>query len=164
MIGTLRTGTSLPDSIRELAICRIAALNRAEHEWGWHFPLLKAALPSVHAQLVDYVRNAAPLSGFPIAETGGEKLREVLRQKINASQNGTEFDARHVATLAYVDFMTKAVDVPDEVFALIRQRFDDKEIIELTATVAMYNGVSRFLVALNVGEDTWDSNRYKVGG
>ena len=163
MIGTLRTGTSLPDSIRELAICRIAALNRAEHEWGWHFPLLQAALPSIHAQFVDYVRNAAPLSAIPITGAGGEKLRQVLRQKINASQNGTEFDDRHVATLAYVDSITEAVDVPDEVFALVRESFENKEIIELTATVAMYNGVSRFLVALDVGEDTWDSNRYKVG-
>ena len=117
----------------------------------------------MHAQLVDHIRNAPPWSADSIIGAGGEKLRQMLREKITASQNGTEFDARHVATMAYVDFMTDAVHVPDEVFALVRESFDDKEIIELTATIAIYNGVSRFLVALDVGEDTWDKKRYKVG-
>jgi len=32
------------------------------------------------------------------------------------------------------------------------QGFSEQEIVELTATVASYNMVSRFLVALDVGE------------
>ncbi|RAL64087.1 hypothetical protein DID88_003275 [Monilinia fructigena] len=42
--------------------------------------------------------------------------------------------------------------VPEEVFEELKRWFDEKEIVELTATVAAYNCVSRFLVALDVGE------------
>jgi alkylhydroperoxidase family enzyme len=46
--------------------------------------------------------------------------------------------------------MTRDVHVPDDVFAPVRQHFDDREITELTATIAAYNLVSRFLEALHV--------------
>ncbi|UKZ52077.1 hypothetical protein TrVGV298_005847 [Trichoderma virens] len=42
--------------------------------------------------------------------------------------------------------------VEDETFALLKQHFNDQEVVEITATVAAYNCVSRFLVALDVGE------------
>ena len=42
--------------------------------------------------------------------------------------------------------------MPDDVFAKLREHFSEKEIVEITATVAAYNWVSRFLVALDVGE------------
>ena len=48
--------------------------------------------------------------------------------------------------------MTKDVRVPDEVFDVLKAEFSDKEVVEITATVAAYNCVSRFLVALDVGE------------
>jgi len=40
--------------------------------------------------------------------------------------------------------------VPDDVFARIRERFAEREVVELTATIAAYNCVSRFLEALRV--------------
>lgn len=61
-----------------------------------------------------------------------------------------QFDARERAVLAYADAMTRDVTVPDNVFAGVRARFDEREAIELTATIAFYNLVSRFLVALGV--------------
>ncbi len=56
--------------------------------------------------------------------------------------------------LKYADAMTKNVKVEDGLFEELRSvaRFTEKEIVELTATVAAYNCVSRFLVALDVGE------------
>ena len=51
--------------------------------------------------------------------------------------------------LALTDAMTRGIEVPDAVFA--RARCDDQALVELTATVAAYNMVSRFLVALRVG-------------
>jgi len=48
--------------------------------------------------------------------------------------------------------MTLDVRVPDKVFAALKDLFSDKEVVEITATVAAYNCVSRFLVALDVGE------------
>ena len=56
------------------------------------------------------------------------------------------------AVLAYTDAMTVGVKVSEEIFAEVRRRFDERGVVEITATVAGYNCVSRFLVALDVGE------------
>ena len=56
------------------------------------------------------------------------------------------------ATLAYTDAMIIGVRVSDEIFAELKRQFLDREVVEITATVAAYNCVSRFLVALDVGE------------
>lgn len=56
------------------------------------------------------------------------------------------------AVLAYTDAMTLDVQVPDAVFAELRNMFSEREIVEITATISAYNCVSRFLVALDVGE------------
>jgi alkylhydroperoxidase family enzyme len=61
------------------------------------------------------------------------------------------FDAAERAVLALTDCMTRDIDVPDAVFALVREQFDDRALTEMVATVAAYNMVSRFLVALHVG-------------
>ena len=67
-------------------------------------------------------------------------------------QSGPLPDDQHGAVLAYTDAMTRDVTVPDEVFENLKAQFTDKEIVEITATIAAYNCVSRFLVALDVGE------------
>jgi alkylhydroperoxidase family enzyme len=43
--------------------------------------------------------------------------------------------------------------VPDFVFAGVKQHFDARTITELTATVAAYNLVSRFLEALQIDHE-----------
>ena len=60
------------------------------------------------------------------------------------------FDDRERTVLAYTDCMTRGIRVPDPVFAEVRRTFDDREIVELTATIAGYNLVSRFLVAMQL--------------
>jgi alkylhydroperoxidase family enzyme len=56
------------------------------------------------------------------------------------------------AVLTYTDAMTLTVTVPDEVFANLKKHYSEREVVEITATIAAYNCVSRFLVALDVGE------------
>jgi alkylhydroperoxidase family enzyme len=56
------------------------------------------------------------------------------------------------AVLRYADAMTLDVRVPDDVFAELKTHFSEREIVEITTTVAAYNCVSRVLVALDVGE------------
>ena len=56
------------------------------------------------------------------------------------------------AVLRYTDAMTRDVSVPEGVFQEVKGLFDEREVVEITATVAAYNCVSRFLVALNIGE------------
>jgi alkylhydroperoxidase family enzyme len=46
--------------------------------------------------------------------------------------------------------MTTTVEVPDAVFDALRPHLDKAGIVELTAVAAVYNMVSRFLVALEV--------------
>lgn len=63
--------------------------------------------------------------------------------------------------LRYADAMTREIAVSDELFGEVRRWFDEKEVVELTATVACYNMVSRFLVALDVGEQNGLTPRFE---
>ncbi|KAG9191434.1 hypothetical protein G6011_09522 [Alternaria panax] len=128
-LGSIRTQTSLPIAIRETAICRVAVLNRAWYEWESHSPILGSA-SDVTKDQVTAVLDSPPR----------EPLDGVLGPKLSA-------------VLAYTDAMTLDVRVPDAVFEKLKEAgFSEKEIVEITATVAAYNCVSRFLVALDVGE------------
>ncbi|EPS27867.1 hypothetical protein POX_e06847 [Penicillium oxalicum] len=129
-IGAIRTRTSLSAVIRELAICRVAVINGALFEWEQHAPLL------TEGGLGD---EALKLIGNANADFKSKEAAEILTT-----------EQRAVAR--YTDAMTKTVTVPDEIFALVKSCFSDTEVVEITATIAAYNCVSRFLVALDVGE------------
>lgn len=58
----------------------------------------------------------------------------------------------HAGVMLYTDAMTLNISVPESVFRIMSESFNEREIVEITATVAAYNCVSRFLVALDVGE------------
>jgi alkylhydroperoxidase family enzyme len=55
--------------------------------------------------------------------------------------------------MRYSAAMTRGVKVPDALFAQVRARFSDTEIVELTGAIAAYNMVARFLVALEVSPE-----------
>lgn len=62
-------------------------------------------------------------------------------------------DEKHLAILELADHSTLRIEVPDAVFERVRKAgLNDREIVELIATVGGYNCVSRFLVALDVSE------------
>lgn len=130
LLGAVRTQTSIQVDLRELAICRVAALNSEWFEWKHHYPLaLEAGVDDTLMALVKRGREW-DLSGMQDMECG------TLRWTI----------------LRYVDCMTLDVKVPDPLFEDVRSWFTEKEVVELTAIIASYNMVSRFLVALDVGE------------
>lgn len=128
--GAIRTRTSLSTVIREIAICRIAVINNAFYEWEQHLPLLKQG--GLSEEALEIVKDAH-------ADFNDDYVLQVLSQ-----------DERIV--LKYTDAMTKTIRVSDEIFDELKQCFSNKQIVEITATVAGYNAVSRFLVALDVGE------------
>lgn len=129
-LGAIRQRTSLAPIVRELIISRVAILNGALFEWESHAPLLmEAGLSDVALQVV----------GDPQADIDGKMAEGVL-------------SATEGAVLRYSDAMTKTVTVPDGVFQAVRDRFNEREVVEITSTAAAYNCVSRFLVALDVGE------------
>jgi alkylhydroperoxidase family enzyme len=130
LVGAVRTKTDLFDDIREIAICRVARINEAWFEWDAHIPILAKAL--------EREGNVA------------EKLEKI--EELDPTEKGPLSDSQW-AVLQYTDAMTKHVKVPEEIFhALKDEGLNEKEIVELTATVASYNMVSRFLVALDVAE------------
>ena len=121
LLTAVRQQSVLPGQYRELAILRVAVINGADYEYRSHVPFgLKAGL---RQEQIDALPNWRS-SGL--------------------------FDGPQIAVLAYTDSMTKDVHVPDDVFAPVRQHFQDREIVELTATIAAYNLVSRFLEALQI--------------
>ena len=114
----------LPGRDRELAILRVAVLNGADYEFTQHVPF--ALKDGLTQDRIDAVKND-PAS----------KL----------------FTDRDRAVIAYTDAMTRNVRVPDEVFAAVRKIFPERELVELTVTIAGYNLVSRFLEALEVDHE-----------
>ncbi len=47
--------------------------------------------------------------------------------------------------------MTRDIDVPEALMDRIKVRFDARAVVEIVATVAAYNMVSRVLEALQIG-------------
>jgi len=133
-LGAIRTKTSLPDDVREVAICRVAVINQAWYEWAHHAPLAKAGGVSEEG-----------LALLEQPDLGGKTGSDVLSPRL-------------WAVVDYTDAMTRDVAVKDDVFENLRGHFSEQEVVEVTATVAAYNCVSRFLVALDVGEkNAWTS-------
>lgn len=117
----IRQKTRLGGRHRELAILRVAVLNRASYEYDAHVPFALKEGSSAE--------QIAALGDWPPSPL---------------------FDAAERAVLAYTDSMTREVQVPDALFEELRRHFDAQELVELTATIAGYNLVSRFLEAMQV--------------
>ncbi len=120
LLTVIRQKTGLPPRLRELIILRIAVLNDAPYEYNVHVP---------------FGRKAG------------------LRDDEMEAVRGTDlsaFDERDRLALEYTDSMTRAIHVPDDLFARVQAAHNPKMIVELTATIAAYNMVSRFLEALRV--------------
>ena len=120
--------SELPTSrkLRELGICTVALLTGASYEYHHHAPDFLAA-----------------------GGTQGEldALQAFCRQP-DAPPSGLSGDEAVVAR--YAAQMTQRVKVDDALFAQMQQRFDTTELVEITAAIATYNMVARFLVALGV--------------
>ena len=67
--------------------------------------------------------------------------------------NDAAFTADERLAMRYAAAMTRDIRVPDDLFAEIRKRFKEPEIVELTAAIATYNMVARILVALEVNPE-----------
>jgi AhpD family alkylhydroperoxidase len=120
----VRNRNSIPAGLRELVILRVAVLNRAPYEFDAHVPHALAA--GVSAEAVEASRSVPLAADAPFT------------------------DEQRVA-LRLADAMTRDIDVPDALYAEVRQHFNEQGQIDLVATVAAYNMVSRFLVALQIG-------------
>lgn len=120
----IRQQSTLPGDIREMVIMRVAHLNRAPYEADQHAPI---ALK--------------------------EGLSQAQLDALEDWEGTTLFSDVERAVLAYTDAMTLRVQVEDTVFDAVRAHFNDRHMVELTATIATYNMVSRFLEALHIHSD-----------
>jgi 4-carboxymuconolactone decarboxylase len=124
MLSAVRNRNSLPASLRELVILRVAVLNRAGYEFDAHAPIALAA--GVSQALVDLMRQV--------------------------SLNKPELLSKaELTAILLTDAMTRDIDVPDALYAQVQEHFNAQGQIDLVATIAAYNMVSRFLVALHIG-------------
>ena len=124
MVTTIWAAASaqVPADLRELMILRVAVINRASFEFEAHAP---------HARQ---------------AGVSDEKIEAVKAWPAGADR----FTDDERLVLELTDHMTRDVDVPDALMERLRKRFDARGVVEVVATVAAYNMVSRFLVALNI--------------
>ena len=125
-LTAVRQQLSLPGSLRELVIMRVAQLNGAPYEAQQHAPIaLKEGLSP-------------------------EQLAELERWSSSAL-----FSSAERAALQLCDTMTRDIQVPKATLLAVQQALGAQQAVELAATIAAYNMVSRFLEALHIhGDDT----------
>lgn len=117
----VRQQLDLPGALRELVIMRVAQLNGAPYEADQHAPI---ALQEGVTQ--------AQLDALP------------------AWREADAFSAEQRAALELCDTMTRQIQVPEATLAAVRAHLGERRTVELVATVAAYNMVSRFLEALHI--------------
>jgi 2-hydroxychromene-2-carboxylate isomerase/alkylhydroperoxidase family enzyme len=125
LLGNVRTRFSVKQQYRELAMCTVAVVNGADYELGQHAPI--------------YIRHG-----------GSEQKVEALKNLPGLSRQETIFEEKELLTIRLTEQMTRDIRVSDALFEQCMQAFDTQQLVELVATVAAYNMVSRFLVALNL--------------
>ena len=126
-VGAVRRELTVSPRLKEIAICVVARLTGAEYEFTHHWP--------------EYVRAG-----------GDEKLRGHLADPDKAVNDPAFSDDERLA-MRYAAAMTRTIEVSAALFDEIRARFSPTEIVELTAAIATYNMVARFLVALEVPKE-----------
>jgi 4-carboxymuconolactone decarboxylase len=118
----VRYATEIDGQSRELAVIRVAILNKVEYVVRAHGPAyaLKEGLTP-------------------------EQVDAVARWR-----SSNLFSDRQRALLAYTDAMTREIEVSDAVFGEIRKYFSERQVVELTMLIGAYNMLTRFLKALKV--------------
>ncbi len=123
-LTAVRQQLSLNGALRELVIMRVAQLNGAPYEAQQHAPLaLQEGL------------SAAQLEALP------EWALSTL------------FSPAERAVLQLCDTMTRDVQVPKPTLQAVQAHLGERQTVELVATIAAYNMVSRFLEALHIHGD-----------
>jgi alkylhydroperoxidase family enzyme len=126
-MGAVRNGLTLDAKLRELAICAVAVLNRADYELLQHAPEWLAA-------------------------GGTQDQLEALRADVDTAMGDTTlFSETERAVLDLSIEMTRFVQVSDACFIRVQRALGSAQLqVELVGVIAAYNMVSRFLEALQV--------------
>lgn len=125
-LRAVRSELAVSPKLRELAICVVALLNRADYEYRHHAPAF--------------------------LQSGGSATQLDALGRVGSSGIDTmAFDAAERAVLELAVEMTRTVEVSAATMASVRAALaNDRHVVEIVAVIATYNMVSRFLVALGV--------------
>jgi alkylhydroperoxidase family enzyme len=122
----VRQQLDLGGALRELVIMRIAHLNGAPYEADQHAPIaLREGLSQGQLDA---------LAGWPDVPAG-------------------TFDTLQEDALRLCDAMTRDIHVAPALLQAVRGHLGERQTVELVATIASYNMVSRFLEALQIHSD-----------
>lgn len=122
-LGAVRMRTIISDDIRELAISRVAVINRAWYEWMHHAPLA--------------VRAGVSVEAMESIKEEGALLRKGGKQEL--------FTDKQWAALVLADEMTRAVQVSDHTMDWVKGLMSKREVVELVATVGEWKQHARLL-------------------
>ena len=125
MFGAIRNQLSLSPRLRETAIMAIGVLNHAQYEWAQHEK--------------EYLATGAT----------PEQLA-ALKDVDAAARDQKRFDEAERAALALTIEMTRNVEVAEPTLKRLRALLSDQQAVELIGTIAGYNMVSRFLIAMRI--------------
>lgn len=128
-LKNVRTGLSASRKLREIGICTVALLTGAQYEYEHHAP--------------DFV-----VAGGTQAEL--DVLQRVVKGDARQLVNDPVLGEMERLVIQYAAQMTLDVKVQDDLSATLRARLSTTELVEITAAIAAYNMVARFLVALGV--------------
>ena len=121
-VSAARFKVDLDGRLREIVIVRVAHLNRTAYVFKQHVPQLSAP----------------------------EGLSDAECDALADWRNATTFSARERAALAYTDAMTRDVTVSDDVFEALRPHFNERQIVELSVLIGLYNMHTRVFTALGI--------------
>ena len=121
-VSAARFKTALDGRLREIVIVRVAHLNRTAYVFKQHVPQLSVP----------------------------EGLSDAESEALADWRNAPSFNARERAALAYTDAMTRDIVVPDDVFDALRPHFDERQIVELSVLIGLYNMHTRVFTALGI--------------
>lgn len=125
LMGAVRKRFAASAQLREIAICAVAMLNQAEYEFIHHAPELLAA--------------------------GGTQAQvDALRDPASAAEDSTVFTPLEREVIALTLDMTRTVNVRPGLVESIQAQLGSQETVEIIATIASYNMVSRLLIATGI--------------
>jgi alkylhydroperoxidase family enzyme len=120
--SAVRYQTEIDGQSRELAVMRIAILNGVDY-------ILRA-----------HTHTSAVQEGLTPAQV--DALADWC--------SSTLFSEKQRTLLAYVDAMTRDIEVPDSVFTEVRKHYSERQTVELAMLIGCYNMHTRVLKALKV--------------
>ena len=129
LLRAVRTELLVSLKLRELATCVVAVLNGADYEYHHHSPLfLKAGGTAAQLDAIGRI-GATPI-------------------------DAAVFDAADLAIVELAVEMTRNVHVSRETLLAVQAALpNDQQVVEIVGTIAAYNMVSRFLVALDIDSE-----------